>query len=66
MTVTAKYEMSKHTHTHTHAHTHHPLQFFTQPKTVTAKWEMNDGAASGCAPKAGGRQKMPGLERVGA
>ncbi|GBG00021.1 methylmalonate-semialdehyde dehydrogenase [Raphidocelis subcapitata] len=36
------------------------VQFFTQPKTVTAKWTM---PTAGVGP-AGGR--IPGLDRVGA
>jgi hypothetical protein len=36
------------------------VQFFTQPKTVTAKWTMH---TAGVGP-AGGR--IPGLDRVGA
>jgi hypothetical protein len=37
------------------------VQFFTQPKTVTAKWTAPSAAGSAVA---GGR--MPGLDRVGA
>ncbi len=52
------------------------VQFYTQPKTVTAKWPADDVTAitesgggsgssskpSGCGPK----ERLPGLDRVGA
>ena len=46
------------------------VQFYTQPKTITSKWNADDVAlcaASGAKPAAapsGGR--IPGLDRVGA
>lgn len=41
------------------------VQFFTQPKTVTAKWSAPaGGSASAAAVQKGGR--IPGLDRVGA
>lgn len=41
------------------------VQFFTQPKTVTAKWSAPPaGSASAAAVSKGGR--IPGLDRVGA
>lgn len=41
------------------------VQFFTQPKTVTAKWAApTAGSASAAAVSKGGR--IPGLDRVGA
>lgn len=49
-------------------------QFYTQPKTVTAKWDKYEDAMCASSPskpaaaaKAGGaREKLPGLDRVGA
>jgi malonate-semialdehyde dehydrogenase (acetylating)/methylmalonate-semialdehyde dehydrogenase len=41
------------------------VQFFTQPKTVTAKWSAPAaGSAAAAALSKGGR--IPGLDRVGA
>lgn len=41
------------------------VQFFTQPKTVTAKWSAPAaGSAAAAAVSKGGR--IPGLDRVGA
>ncbi|PNH12849.1 hypothetical protein TSOC_000194 [Tetrabaena socialis] len=51
------------------------VQFFTQTKTVTAKWPTEDVAAvaapppggkAGAGPGAGPRERLPGLDRVGA
>ena len=49
------------------------VQFYTQPKTITAKWNPDDvsmcaaapGTAGGMNGAAGGR-RIPGLDRVGA
>lgn len=41
------------------------VQFYTQPKTVTAKWSAPSGGSAGAAAVAkGGR--IPGLDKVGA
>jgi hypothetical protein len=52
-------------------------QFYTQPKTVTSKWSddsaalcagssSNTGRSEQQASSSGGRQRLPGLDRVGA
>lgn len=50
------------------------VQFYTQPKTVTSKWPVEDVAyaedsthsSSTATTTAGGSQRLPGLDRVGA
>ena len=41
------------------------VQFYTQPKTVTAKWAMPP-AVGGPTPSSGTGGRIPGLDRVGA
>ncbi len=45
-------------------------QFYTQPKTITAKWALDEPAPAASTPSAGAaggaRQRLPGLDRVGA
>ncbi|KAL6763096.1 Aldehyde/histidinol dehydrogenase [Haematococcus lacustris] len=42
------------------------VQFYTQPKTITSKWQGHEDEAPIPTVAGSGRQRLPGLDRVGA